>query len=230
MKIWRALEIGRRYLQSGPGILAPDLMRIVVRAMTGRRMGVLPVLLAALLLVGAADPPPAQTAWNLQRLMATMREVRGSTANFSEQKFVAMLRQPLVSSGRLIYVAPDQLQKETLTPAPSRVTVKADSVTIVQPDGRSKQLSLAEYPEIGALVESVRATLAGDAASLTRFYNVSLGGGPKDWTLVLEPREDRLRKLLAWIRIQGDGNAVRGIETVERDGDRTVTTVVPDGR
>jgi hypothetical protein len=207
-----------------------DLIRATRAGMplvSGMRRLALP--LSVLLLTGAADPPPS-AAWNLTRLMASMREVRSSTATFSEQKFVAMLRQPLVSSGRLIYVAPDQLRKETVAPAPSRLTVTGDRVSVVQTDGQTKELSLAEYPEIGALVESIRATLAGDAANLNRYYTVALGGGPKDWTLVLEPREDRLRKLLAWISIQGGGTAITRIETVERDGDRTVTTVLPDAR
>ena len=55
-----------------------------------------------------------------------------------------------------------------MTPAPSRLTVDGDHLTVVQPDGKTSDLSLSQFPEIGALVESIRATLAGDSATLTR--------------------------------------------------------------
>jgi hypothetical protein len=164
------------------------------------------LLLFSLALIAAprayADPPGLMS-WGLPQLMAGMREVRSATARFSERKFDRLLKQPLLSSGTLIYVAPDQLQKETLAPVPSRLTVKGDHLTVVQPDGKTRVLLLSEYPALGALIESARATLAGDA---------------------------RLRAILTSIRIQGAGNAIRGIETWEHDGDRTEMTIVPESR
>jgi hypothetical protein len=39
-----------------------------------------------------------------------------------------------------------------------------------------------------------------------------------------------LRDLLTMVRIRGEGSMIRGIETMERDGDRTEMTIVPDPR
>ncbi len=141
-----------------------------------------------------------------------------------------MLDQPLQASGTLTFIAPDRLQKQTLAPAPSRLTVDGDHLTIVQPDGKTSDLSLSQFPEIGALVESIRATLAGDSATLTRYYTATLSGTADDWLLLLEPRDNRLRNFVTMIRIQGDGTLIRNIETVERDGDRTEMTITPDPR
>ena len=174
--------------------------------------------------------PPGPAGWGLPQLMAGMREVRSATARFSERKFDRLLKQPLLSSGTLIYVAPDQLQKETLAPAPSRLTVKGDHLTVVQPDGKTRVLSLSEYPALGALIESARATLAGDGATLTRYYVLTLTGTVQAWSLLLVPRDDRLRAILTNIRIQGAGNAIHGIDTWEHDGDRTEMTIVPEPR
>jgi hypothetical protein len=117
-----------------------------------------------------------------------------------------------------------------MTPAPSRLTVDGDHLTVVQPDGKTNDLSLSQFPEIGALVESIRATLAGDGATLTRYYTVSLSGTADDWRLLLEPRDNRLRNFVTTISIQGDGTLIRNIETVERDGDRTEMTITPNPR
>ena len=49
-------------------------------------------------------------------------------------------------SGTLIFNAPDRLQKQTLAPAPSRLTVDGDHLTVVQPDGKTSDLSLSQFP------------------------------------------------------------------------------------
>ena len=196
-----------------------------------RRARMLPTLLVVLGVLGvpgaaSADPPAA--ILQLPQLMTWMHSVHRATATFKEQKFVQMLNQPLQSSGRLIYVAPDELQKETLAPARSALIVEGDHLTVQQPDGKVRQLSLSEFPELGALVESMRATLAGDPATLERFYVPTLTGTAGNWSLQLAPRDPRLRKLLALIRIQGDGTTIRTVETVEDNGERTVKTITPD--
>jgi outer membrane lipoprotein-sorting protein len=201
--------------------------------MAGKRRHWLPLLVLTVGLAGAAhiasaDPSAPTPAWGLPWLMAGMQTVGQASATFVEQKFVRMLKQPLQSSGRLTYVAPDRLQKETLSPTPSELIVSGDHLTVRQPDGKVRDLSLSESPEIGALVESIRATLAGDAATLTRYYTATLAGGPDDWLLQLDPRDQRLRRLLTMVRIRGDGTSIRTIETTEPDGDRTEMTITPD--
>jgi len=176
--------------------------------------------------IASADPPAP--VWQLPQLMAGMQTVRRATASFAELKFVQMLKQPLQTSGRLIYVAPDRLQKATLSPAPSELIVVGDHLSVQQPDGKARDLSLSEYPEIGALIDSIRATLAGDSATLARYYTPTLSGTASDWVLQLEPRDQRLRNLLTMVRIKGIGTSIRGVETMERDGDRTEMTIMPD--
>jgi hypothetical protein len=172
------------------------------------------MLLLALFLHGApvvasADPPARVEDFGLPQLMARMQALHSASARFVERKFVHMLKQ-------------------TMAPAPASVTVEGDRLTVVQPDGRTRTLSLSDSPEIGALIASIRATLAGDTATLTRYYAPMLSGGADRWSLALEPRDERLRKLLTMIRIRGEGSIIRSIETVEHDGDRTEMTIMSD--
>ena len=208
----------------------PGMHQYVGGGASGPALRVLLLTMALLAVSPAFADPPGLISWGLPQLMASMREVQSATARFSERKFDRLLKQPLLSSGTLIYVAPDQLQKETLVPVRSRLTVKGDRLTVVQPDGKTRDLSLSEYPALGALIESARATLAGDGTTLARYYRPTLTGDARGWSLLLEPRDNRLRAILTSIRIQGEGNAIRGIETQEHDGDRTEMTITPEPR
>jgi outer membrane lipoprotein-sorting protein len=182
---------------------------------------------AALSLPLPARAQPAPEL-NLPALMATLRQVRSSTARFTETRYSHLLSQPQRSSGRLIYVAPDQLQKQTIEPQPAKLTINGDRLTIEQQGQPNRAISLHDNSEVGALVESIRATLAGDLAALTRYFNVTPEGDPNNWRLTLVPREPKLRELVSSIKIRGERGLVRAVQTTEADGDRTDMTVIPE--
>ncbi len=165
--------------------------------------------------------------WTLPTLMNAMRQVRSSSAHFVETRYLRLLNQPQQSSGRLLYVAPGYLQKTTTEPSPSRLTISGDRLTIEQPGQPIRAISLQDYSEIGRLVDSTRATLAGDLAGLTRSFTTTLSGNAADWALTLTPVEAKLRELVVSIRIQGEHNTIRDVLTLQANGDRTDMTVTP---
>jgi len=172
--------------------------------------------------------PAAQAApFGLDQLMAELRQVKSATGRFVERKELHMLDKPVEASGTLIYLAPDQMQKITISPSWERLAVRQSTLTIEQ-EGKTRSFSLADRPEIGAFVESIRSTLAGDLATLERFYTVTLTGDAKDWHLSLVPKERKLQELVKDIRISGSGRSIHTVETEEADSDRSVMRVVEE--
>jgi hypothetical protein len=188
-------------------------------------------VLVALVLLGLAPRRAAADAWTVERLMAGLREVATSRAHFVERKYLRVLNQPLKTSGTLAYVAPDKLEKVTLEPKHERLAVEGDQMTMEPgPDGRSRILALHEHPEILAFLESIRATLAGDLATLSRFYAARVEGDEADWRLLLEPKDAKMRELVKWIRIAGSKRSIYTIDTEEADGDRSEMIIIEDPR
>jgi len=186
---------------------------------------------AALVLLSAAPSAQPQTAapdWSLPQLMAALHQVPASTARFVETRYLHLLNQAQRSSGRLIYIAPDRLQKATIEPIPARLTIAGDRLTIERQGEQNRTISLQDSSQIGALVESIRATLAGDLPALTAHFTTALAGNANVWTLTLTPRDARLRELVTTIRISGERTAIREIETMEPDGDRTDMAIAPE--
>jgi outer membrane lipoprotein-sorting protein len=174
--------------------------------------------------VAAAAPEPG---WGLPQLMQSLRQVKSSTAYFSERKELRMLSEPLMSSGTLNYMAPDTLQKSTLLPRPERLSIDGGKLTIERSEtNENRTVALADVPEIGAFVESIRATLAGDLPALERYYTISLQGDADDWQMTLEPKEKRLQQLVKSIRIAGRDTAIRSIVSEQGDGDRSEMSIV----
>ena len=173
---------------------------------------------------------PAGTEWGIDDLMRSMKKVESSEARFSERKELAILTEPLESSGTLVYRAPDRLEKHTLMPERSSLVLEGDRLVLESAErGGPKSFALREHPVIWAFVESIRSTLAGDLPTLRRFYSVELEGGAPDWRLVLSPREPGMKSVVEEIRISGGGTAISRIEIREAGGDRSVMTISREG-
>lgn len=193
------------------------------------------VALALVMALGRQTAPAlAQMAtspdgWDLPRLMTRLAAVKTSSAHFVERKYLHMLKEPLEEDGTLRYRAPDQLQKDTLQPQPEHLRVDHDTLTIER-EGKSQILKFDEYPQVWAIIESIRATLAGDLPALERFYALRLDGSETDWQLLLQPRDRKMQEMVQVIRISGSGGAIKRIETLEGDGDRSDMTITEDAR
>ena len=83
---------------------------------------------------------------------------------------------------------------------------------------------------VEALVESVRATLAGDRAQLERHYRVQFSGRRDTWRLHLVPRSTQVRAHVESITVSGAAARAQRIEVLESSGDRSVMTIVHDGK
>jgi len=158
------------------------------------------------------------------QLMQGLAQTRSGHAVFSEKKFIAMLDRPVESSGELYFQAPDRLEKRTIRPRPESMIL--DGGTVVIERGRQKHtLQLQDYPELAAVIDSIRGTLAGDRKALERSYRLVLEGGVEQWVLQLLPVEEKMRTLIKRIRITGVRYDLRSIEINRADGDSSLMVI-----
>ncbi len=191
------------------------------RITPARRRAPRALLLAAALLCA---PLAHAAGWDVDALMRALARHGSGQATFVETKTLAMLDEPIESSGELRFSAPDFMEMRTLKPKPQTLVLQGDQLT-VELDGRSRQLSLNGHPEIGALVASIRATLNGDRRALEQDYQVALDGDAAHWTLVLVPRAAKARAQVREIRIGGRRGRVRSIAVQQSDGDSSLMTI-----
>jgi outer membrane lipoprotein-sorting protein len=162
--------------------------------------------------------------WTIDQLMQVMQEIRSDHAGFTERKSIAMLEEPVDSSGELFYTAPDRMEKRTLKPKPESMILDGDTL-VFERGGKKRRFRLQETPELAAFIASIRGILAGDRAALEQNYGLSLEGSADDWTLQLLPLDEKIHVVVKSIRITGAGNAVHSIETLQADGDSSLMLI-----
>jgi hypothetical protein len=182
---------------------------------------------ACALAAAAATGNPS--AWDVERLMHELRQVKSDRGRFVERKDIAILSAPLESSGTLVYVAPARLEKHTLLPRRESLVLDQDQLTLENKARKQRrEFGRQDYPVVWAFVESIRSTLAGDLATLSRFYEVSLDGSERQWRLMLKPVDARMRDVVSEIRIGGVRGRVDTVEIIESNGDRSLMTIIRD--
>jgi hypothetical protein len=167
-----------------------------------------------------------EDAWNLEALMQMLSGRTYAEASFVERKYLKVLETPLQTSGRLMYIAPDRLEKLTLKPKRELLLVNGDTVTIERAgDSHPRTLRLQTHPALWGFIDSIRGTLAGDLEALQRLYAIDLNGSEQNWEMVLTPRVQMMRSVVKQIAIRGSEARIRSIEITEARGDRSIMQV-----
>jgi len=177
---------------------------------------------AAATLVASAATAVADDA--VGALMHRLSARHGGTAQFVERQYLSLLKTPVESAGELYFEAPDHLEKRTATPKPERVVIERGTLTFER-GARRRSVPLASYPQLGAFIESIRATLAGDRAALEALYLLELHQEAAAWALSLAPRDERLSRFVKSVRIAGHDDLIDSMEILRVDGDRSVMTI-----
>lgn len=176
-------------------------------------------------------PSAVASQWDVPALLAGFAAVKSARATFTEQRFNALLDTPLQLRGELRYSAPGRLEKIVAEPVQERLIADGEQLRLerTQAGGgiATHRLALDDHPLLRPLIAGVRATLAGDGATLARHYVLALNGTAQAWELHLLPRESSVRATITRVRLQGRGAQIREIEIEEAGGDRALMRLRP---
>jgi outer membrane lipoprotein-sorting protein len=191
------------------------------------------------LLMGADAPPPMTTtatsrpagvdseAW--QRMLdidARAAKIADLTADFEQQKFTAMLKKPLVSSGTVAVRGAAMLWK-TRKPEPSELQIDQREVRIYYPEQKTIEVYQVQQ-KLGQLAASPLPRLAvlREHFSFAPIAVLELGerDDTKFFAVRMQPADEELREHVESVRVLLD--AQRGLivrlEMRDSDGDRTL--------
>ncbi|MEG8233255.1 outer membrane lipoprotein carrier protein LolA [Pseudomonas orientalis] len=157
-------------------------------------------------------------AFDLQQLSDQLAKPSVIHGNFTQEKHLRALPQPLVSKGTFVLAKDHGLL--WLLKTPLQQDYRITSQGIARRDANGWQL----LPKKSASTEQNRlflAVLQGDSSGLQRDFDLQLQGQAQDWKLTLIPRSLLLKQVFTQINIDG-GALVKTIELLEAQGDSTV--------
>jgi hypothetical protein len=182
----------------------------------------------------AAQQPAEQTRPATEaELFASFAEIRGLSADYTEEKHLSLLAIPLQSRGKLYFLAGAERDGARLVriveaPEASRLTISERELRMSDADG-TEVIDLRQSDRVRLFVTSLLRVFQGDRTALQRHYEVRYTPDPDDadtWLLELTPKAETLRQILQKLSLHGRKKAVTRIVLLEPNGDRTVTDIV----
>jgi outer membrane lipoprotein-sorting protein len=165
----------------------------------------------------ATDPAPTE----LVALMERFAGSGGVRTRFRESRHLAILTDPIETTGMLYFAPPDRLARHATWPGRSSVVVEAGRISLGDETGqRVFDFNTSEVAR--ALVGNLMIVFRGDLESLKARYSISFDSDGENWTLDLEPRSRALRGIIDSIHFTGRSRELSAMETRESNGDRTI--------
>ncbi len=171
--------------------------------------------------IARADEP-----LRIEALMREMAAAPGVIARFEEERHLALLSEPLRSSGTLWFSRPSSMARVTEAPLETALLIDGETM-LFREAGGAPPVDLSGDPTARMFLEGFVVIWAGDLEALRQHYQVALAGNVEDWTLTLRPRSGRLSNVVEHLRLFGHSGALHGLEMLEKGGDVTRTRLEP---
>jgi outer membrane lipoprotein-sorting protein len=149
--------------------------------------------------------------------------VQTLSSDFSQERVLSLLKEPLISSGRFAYEKPDRLYWEIVKPSPMGFVVQGNKAKRWSGgSGATETVDIEQEPMIKAIVEQVFAWARADFTWLEKRYRITVRE-ESPYSLKLIPLSFQEKKFLAYITIvfSEDWTHVRSVELHEKGGDLT---------
>lgn len=156
---------------------------------------------------------------DIQDLLQRVAVTQNRKVKFSEERFAFYLEQPLRSRGELQFIKPDTLTKIVTYPVREVQKISAGRATLTRANGDTDSFELSNQPVIGTLINTIIAILAGDAATLKGYHEISLKKGATGWILLCTPRDEVVSDSIASIETMIENDRITSIKITETNGD-----------
>ena len=175
----------------------------------GARTALIALLLTANAgLLHAAAPALAQTASNdaalVSQVASRLGQIKGVRAQFTQTQTLSAMKQPLVSTGTLVFYRERGVIWRVLTPYKATFVITDTGVTEVDANGKRVGTRSAQGVRgVAQVSKMMRAMLGGDVSALYSQFDVDAEGSPSQWTLNLKPNQPQLAQAVKGLQMKG---------------------------
>lgn len=156
---------------------------------------------------------------------AQLAQIGYLEANFVEEKKLRLLRQPLVSRGRIRFTRKDTrayLMREVTSPLRSSMLLTPEHITMRQGQTR-ETIGVRSKPTVFAFANAFLWILSGNRAALMQHFDMAVQSNAacNEMVVTLVPKHADLKSIVQQISLEIKGNALLTLTLKETNGDTT---------
>ena len=184
---------------------------------------VLPTILSFVSLTSFASLGPLSTS-ELKNLLARIRENRTTQADFQEQRFLRLMKKPIVSSGSVWFQPPNKFRREVKGNSPSLTVSNGQQLWIYYPNFKSvERYSIGLRSPLDSIIAAINSAL--NLENVENTFDITGTKINNGYELALTPRTPAMKRIFQKLNLGIDGNLrVERTEMLHLNGDRIVTS------
>ncbi len=170
--------------------------------------------------VGAQQLSPS----DLKNLLARIRENRITQADFQEQRFLRLMKKPIVSSGRVWFQPPNKFRREVKGNSPSLTVSDGHQLWIYYPNFKSaERYSIGSRSPLDSIIAAINSAL--NLENVENTFDITGTKIDNSYELALTPRTPSMKRIFQKLNLRIDGNLkAERTEMLQVNGDRIVTS------
>lgn len=171
--------------------------------------------------VFAAQPAPASDTSLVSQIAGHLAEAKGVRAQFTQTQTLSAMKQPLVSTGSLVFFRERGVIWQIDTPYKATYVITDTGVSEVNANGQ--RLTTNSGSGVRGVVQvsrMMRAMLGGDLSALYAQFDVHADGTPAQWRMQLTPNQPQLAQSIKGLEMSG-GDYLQALRITLANGDVT---------
>jgi outer membrane lipoprotein-sorting protein len=157
----------------------------------------------------------------VSQVAAHLAQVKGVRAQFTQTQTLAAMKQPLVSTGTLVFLRERGVIWRIETPYKATYVIGDTGVSEVDANGQRIGTKSAHGVQgVAQVSKMMRAMLGGDLSALYSQFDVDAQGSPTRWRLDLKPNQPQLAQSIKGLQMSG-GEFMQTLRITLANGDIT---------
>lgn len=171
--------------------------------------------------VFAAQPASASDTGLVSQVAGHLAQAKGVRAQFTQTQTLAAMKQPLVSTGSLVFFRERGVIWQIDTPYKATYVITDSGVSEVNANGqRTNTNSGNGVRGVAVVSRMMRAMLGGDLSALYAQFDVHADGTPAQWRMQLTPNQPQLAQSIKGLEMSG-GDYLQALRITLANGDVT---------
>lgn len=175
---------------------------------------------AATTATNAASTPAGNPAL-VSQIAARLAQASGVRAQFTQTQTLAAMKQPLVSSGTLLFYRERGVIWQIDTPYKATYVITDAGVVQIDATGRRVNAHSAQGTRgVAQVSKMMRAMLGGDLSALYSQFDVQADGSATQWRMRLTPNQPQIAQSIKRLEMDG-GDYLQSLRITLANGDVT---------
>jgi outer membrane lipoprotein-sorting protein len=171
--------------------------------------------------VFAAQPASASDTGLVSQIATHLAQAKGVRAQFTQTQTLSAMKQPLVSTGSLVFFRERGVIWQIETPYKATYVITDTGVSEVNANGqRTNSKSSDGVRGVAQVSRMMRAMLGGDLSALYAQFDVHADGTPAQWRMQLTPNQPQLAQSIKGLEMSG-GDYLQALRITLANGDVT---------